>query len=377
MKNENSSSSETSAERADRRKFANIAGILVTLALLAGFIAIGPIGKKSGPAVRVYTSVDEVFARQILDQFTRDTGIPCQAVYDTEAGKTTGLVRRIAAEKTQPRCDVWWSGEVFGTIELARADLLAEYDPPAAADIPAAWRDAHHRWTGCAARARVLAYAPDRVKAESLPASWQSLAQLPGDGLKRLAIANPQFGTTRGHVAAIFAFGTPESGADWLRSLRDAGTTIADGNSHAVRLIESGRADLCLTDTDDVLVARQRGSKIEMLILPLRGAADESPVGPVWIPCTAALVANGPNPEGGRKLVDYLVNAATERALALSDSRNLPVRDALREQVANEVRAIDAALGTLFSCPPTPIDFERVAGSLELAGDKARELLLR
>ncbi|NUQ48387.1 MAG: ABC transporter substrate-binding protein, partial [Phycisphaerae bacterium] len=164
----------------------------------------------AAPAARlvVYTSVDEVFARAVLEEYTRKTGVRVDAVFDSEAGKTTGFLHRLRREAARPRCDVWWSGEIFGTIELAREGLLDAYDSRAAADIPSVWRDAQHRWTGCAARARVLAFDPGRVPVDRLPLTWAELVQ--PEWAARSAIANPQFGTTRGHVAALFAYWGPE-----------------------------------------------------------------------------------------------------------------------------------------------------------------------
>ena len=49
-------------------------------------------------AVTVYVSIDEPFAREVLAEFERRTGIKAVPVFDSEAGKTTGLVNRIIAE---------------------------------------------------------------------------------------------------------------------------------------------------------------------------------------------------------------------------------------------------------------------------------------
>ncbi|MBK8914442.1 MAG: extracellular solute-binding protein [Phycisphaerales bacterium] len=315
-------------------------------------------GCERSPDVVIYTSVDQEFARKILEDFQQISGLKVAAVYDTEAGKNTGFLRRIERERSAPRCDVWWSGEVFGSVELARAGLLAAYDSPAAADIPPEWRDSENRWTGLAARARVLAYHRERVRPEELPGTWRALAE--PRFARRLALANPGFGTTRGHVAALFAEWGPESAAAYLRDLRTGGATIADGNSHAVSLVASGAADWCMTDTDDVWVAQRRGQPIDLAYPRL---ADDRP--PIWIPCTVGLVAGAPHPDAARRLIDYLVSADVERALAESDSGNVPVRAALRESLPQR------------GPHPEAINFDAVARQLS-AGDAAvADILLR
>lgn len=330
--------------------------LLPCVLLAAG--GLGGCDRPSVPTVVVYTSVDQRFAQDVLARFEQQTGVRVAAVYDSEAGKTTGLVRRLEAEKERPRCDVWWSGEAFGTVELARGRVLAAYDSPAAADIPDGWRDRERRWTGVAARARVLAFDTRQLSAADLPPTWRDL----GDPrwASRLALANPQFGTTRGHVALMWAaYGSDET-RRLLQTFRDAGAQIADGNSHAVRLVAAGSAALCMTDTDDVWVAQRRGEPVDLAYPALQ------PGGPaVWIPCTVALVRGGPNPDAGRRLIDFLVSAEAERLLAASDSRNVPVRAVARD-----------ALGYA-GPPPAAPDFEAAADALPAAMAAARDILLR
>lgn len=305
--------------------------------------------------------MDQPFAQGLLQDFTQRTGIRVQAVFDTEAGKTTGLARRLFQERSHPRCDVWWSGEVFATIQLAEAGMLEAYSPATAADIPSEWKDPQGRWTGCAARARVLAYHTRRARPEKPPETWNEIAGWPRERLARFALANPQFGTTRGHVAALFAYWGEASATDFLRRLHESGAPLADGNSHAVRMLESGAADWCMTDTDDVWVAQARGAPID-LCYP--GIDRETPA--LWIPCTVALVAGAPNPAGGRSLVDFLASAEAERALAASNSRNVPVRAETRR-----------SLSPAPDPEPVAVDYQRVSGQVDAAMRAVRELLLR
>lgn len=317
-------------------------------------------GCERGPQqeVVVYTSVDQQFAVQILARFEQDSGLQVVLVADIEASKTTGLVRRLMRERDRPRCDVWWSSEVFGTIELARNEVLEPYESPAAADIPQEWKDARHRWTGLAPRARVVAYNPKRTARDALPDTWRAI----GDHGRaaRLALANPQFGTTRGHVGAMFAYwGAPDAVA-FLETLRAAGARITGGNSMAVQTVLANNADFCMTDTDDVWVARARGRSIDMVYPALEPGGP-----PMWIPCTVALVRGGPNPARGRRLIDYLVSADVERALMNSDSRNVPVRAAVRSDATFETPE------------PAALDFERIADAIPGAMRAARDILLQ
>jgi len=58
--------------------------------------------------------------------------------------------------------------EANKTVELANDGLLAGYDSPSAAGIPATFRDPKHRWTDFAARARVFIVNTDLVEDPSV-----------------------------------------------------------------------------------------------------------------------------------------------------------------------------------------------------------------
>lgn len=361
-------SSARCAARACRSRPRRRSAALLTLAatlLLAGC--------QREPAVVIYTSVDQQFAQHVLAEFTRRSGIRVDAVYDSEAGKTTGLVRRLEREARRPRCDVWWSSEIFGTIALARAGVLTPFVSDSAADIPREWKDAAGLWTAGAARCRVLAYNTQRVTPAELPLTWREL--LEGEWAARLAIANPQFGTTRGHVAAMFAYWGAPAGRAALQNLRDRGARIADGNGPAVQLVAAGVVDVCLTDTDDVWVAQQRGLPVNMVYPRL-----DRDLPPMWIPCTVALVKGAPNREAAGKLIDFLVSAEVEKLLAASDSRNVPVRGQSDEGTKgrrDEGGQGRREAGANDDPAPEPLDWGRIADALEPAMEAAREILLR
>lgn len=307
----------------------------------------------------VYCSVDEAFGRAILSDFESENGLVVEPVFDSEAGKTTGLIERIIAEAEsgRPRGTVLFSGELFNTIRLARLGMLEPYDSPAASDIPSSFRDAEHRWTGIAARGRVLAFDPSRWAPHRVPSRWEELAQ--PDFAAVTAIANPVFGTTRGHVAAMFALWGPERGRAFLTGLRDNGVTMVDGNSTAVRSVMAGRVELAMTDTDDVWVAQRSGASLDFRYL------DMDDGGTLMIPSSVALIRGGPHSDKARALVDYLVSAEVERALAQSDSRNVPVRSALRKELGMEWPASSA------------VDYEQVADAMDEAITAVREILIR
>ena len=281
--------------------------------------------------VVLYSSVDDYVLAEVLLAFEVETGIRVKTVGDTEATKTTGLVLRLLAEREQPRADVWWSSEPFGTIRLAREGVLGPYtSPQAEAAFPAnGWpeslRDPGGAWYGFAQRARVLAYSPAR--AEDPPATLAELTEPRWRG--RIGMARPRFGTTRGHMAWLAAAWGEEAFEAWLLALKGNGLRLYDGNATIVRAIRDGEIDVGLTDTDDVLALRTTSTSVLDAPQIAQDQADAlgrwPDPGRMVIPNTIALVSGGPNPDGASRLIDWILEGNAERIIAASPSGNVPV----------------------------------------------------
>ena len=290
--------------------------VLSAVALLAAVFFL-MFRSASRPEVVVYTSLDPVFSRTILAEFEKETGIRARAVFDTEATKTTGLIERVRRERERPQCDVLWSNEPLRTIRLAKEGLFTPYRSPAAEGIPARFRDASGLWTGFAARARVIAFDPQKLSADRVPRTLDAIFD--ESFRDQIALADPRFGTTGSHLAAWLAAWGEERYRAFLERLRDHGVQIVGGNSMSRDRVLSGEVLLGFTDTDDVEVARRAGDSIDETFL-----ADQ---GTLVLPNTVAIVANSPNPEAAQALVDFLLARAREEALAAAPSRQIPVRD--------------------------------------------------
>jgi iron(III) transport system substrate-binding protein len=283
--------------------------------VLACCLAIG-CGQSPAPRVVVYTALDEIYSRPILDRFEAATGIRVLAVYDTESTKTTGLVTRLIAERSRPRADVFWNNEIAQTIRLQDEGLLEPYRSPAAEAVPLAFKDPNGAWTGLAARARVIIYnrelmpEPPRGLQDFLDPQWKG----------RAAIALPLFGTTATHAAALFSAWGPEPARQFFHQLRDNEVAVLGGNAAVADFVARGEYLFGLTDTDDANGAIEDGKPVRW-VLP-----DQHDLGTLVIPNTVALLRSAPNAEAGRKLIDYLLSPEVEAALAQMRSIQIPLK---------------------------------------------------
>lgn len=268
-------------------------------------------------AVTIYVSTDRVFSEPVLREYEKRTGVRVNPVYDTEETKSTGLANRLIAEKGRPQADVFWSNEPVRTLILKSRGVLATYRSPSAEGIPSALMDPDGYWTGFSARIRVIAYNTQLVKADEAPRSVFDLAEPKWRG--QVAMADPRFGSTSFHVAALYAMAGDEKMDDFFRRLKANGVRVVEGNSVVRDLVARGEVKVGLTDTDDVNVAIEDGQAIAM-VLP-----DAAGLGVPIMPNMVSLIANGPHPDEGRQLIDYLLSADVERQLAQSEAVQIPV----------------------------------------------------
>src|SRR5712672_3143853 len=152
---------------------------VIALALLMSVIGC----RRENSVVVLYTSQDREYAEPILQEFTVQTGIKVNALYDSEAAKTVGLASRLLAEKSHPQCDVFWNNEELRTWQLAAKGVLET------------------NWASIGYRSRRIVlntnwHAPGGIifSTATFTQSWC---------VGKIALAYPLFGTTATHFLAL------------------------------------------------------------------------------------------------------------------------------------------------------------------------------
>jgi iron(III) transport system substrate-binding protein len=310
-----------------------IARIAATLAVLQLVVVAGCSQHEPDDAAReglpprevvIYVSADESIARPVLAAFERDTGVRVRARYDTEASKATALAAMLKAERNAPRADCVWSGEALTTADLAAQGVLSPHRGQRADRIADGCRGQSGRWYAFAARPRVLVYRPSVTGLASLPSSWSELVHGAWEGT--IAMADPRFGTTRGHLIAMSML--PDGrGAAWIDALADRSPRVlAGGNAAVVDAVWRGEATVGMTDEDDVRAARAQGADVECIVLPVVAEGDFAQ-GALVTPGTLACVAGAPHPEEAAMFVEWMLAPRVEAWLAGSRWGNSPIAD--------------------------------------------------
>ena len=291
--------------------------ILLVLVVVAAVAAVMWNSSRHGDnVVVVYVSEDQVFSEPILKDFERDTGIGVRAVYDTEETKSAGVMNRLIGERSNPQADVYWANEPIRAEVLRQQGVSASYRSPSAEGIPYRFRDPQGYWTGFSARARMLIVAK---AGKGNPTSILAYTDPRYRG--KAVIANPLFGTTTAHIAALFALWGDEQGKAFLEAMRRNDVKLASSNGESADQVAAGAFQFALADSDDVHSRQKQG-------LPVEGVypdQDAQGVGCFIVPNAVVLVNGGPHPLAGRKLIDYLLSRETEKKLAYSDAAQIPL----------------------------------------------------
>jgi iron(III) transport system substrate-binding protein len=326
-------------------------GIGVLLSLWAGYVF-------QKPHVVLYCAQDKEFAEGVLKEFEERTGLAATPKYDTEAAKSVSLYTELVKDKDRPRCDVFWNNEILSTIRLQRQGLLEPYDSPSTKPYPNSAKARDHTWCAFAARARVLLVNTKVVpKKEDYPKSLLDLTDKAWKG--RVAMAKPEFGTSATQAVCLFEVLTPKVAKKYYHDLYDNGVQITPGNKQAAEWVGQGRSPkgdvvaVAVTDTDDALEEVKAGSDV-VILFPDRDGDPKSRMGTLFLPNTVAVMKNCPNPEGARKLVDFLLSADVEAKLAESDSHQIPLNPEVKATLPDAIKDGRTA-------HPMDVDFDKAA----------------
>ncbi len=296
--------------------------------------------------VVVYTSVDQVFSEPILKDFEENTGINVKVIYDTEETKSTGVLNRLIAERDNPHCDVFWSGDPVRTNVLKHKGITQRYVSPNSADIPLLYKDKGNQWTGFSARSRVLIYNKKMLSKDDVPNSIFDLAK--PKYANNVAIANPLFGTTTFHIAALFTALGDTAAKAFLADLKKNGVVIASSNGDVKKRVMIGEIACGLTDTDDAFEAMKESTDVDYVFL------DQAGIGTLIMPNTVCLIKNSPHSENGKKLLDYLLSKESEAKLAKSCAQ-MPLHKGVKTT---------KSIPSLDNIKPMEIDYDRTSQKL-------------
>ena len=267
-------------------------GLIPCLALL-GILLVAPAWAQSKP-VMVYGVIHEYTLARLMQMFERDTGGKADFIRLSGGEVAT----RVLAEKQSPRGDV-----IFGISraiqETMKAQgLLEAYKSPRRADVPSRYVDPDGYWTGSSMTVQGFAVNTERWKKElgnaPMPKTWEDLLD---PKYKDLIVAPNPLSAGTGYtfmVGQFFRLGE-EKGWEYLRALDKNVRFYTPSGIAPARMVAAGEFLIAITFAHDALKAISAGYPVALI----------HPAGVSWDIGSASLIKNSPNPEGGKKFIDW------------------------------------------------------------------------
>jgi len=264
--------------------------------LLAG---VRPPAGAAPSQVVLYTADGvEDFYNAVLPPFEQKTGLKVE-VFTSGTG---AVASRIQVEKDHPAADVAVPVPPF-TQASAMNGLMDKYTPKGSEQVPASLKDPQGWWVTLIGDFACWGYNPRLVSQP--PDSYHDLLNPAYAG--KVAYSSP---VTAGdgfsvinHVVALWG---PDKGFAYLRQLEPQIKFHTKGTGFLDVLVSRGEIWISNNDLQSLL-SDELNENMSVKPVFLRGAMGQ-PRSTVNVSYTLQLVHNGPNPDGGRMLMDYLMS---------------------------------------------------------------------
>jgi iron(III) transport system substrate-binding protein len=214
-----------------------IASLLSTLALGSALAACGGSGDGSNAQkLTVYSAQHESLVREMLTDFTKETGIELEF----RDANDSELANQIVQEGDASPADVFLTENSPSIDVVDRAGLLAPLDAATLEQVGEQYRPRSGTWVGFAARSTVLAYDPARVEEAALPASILDLAKPEWKGRLGIAAGGADF---QAIVSAVLAISGEDATRTWLTGLKENAGIYAS-NTAVMKAVNEGEIDV-------------------------------------------------------------------------------------------------------------------------------------
>jgi iron(III) transport system substrate-binding protein len=176
----------------------------------------------------------------------------------------------------------------------SRRGMLAQYDSPESAHYPAATRLAGY-WTPINALTLSMAYNADYIRPEEAPKTWEDLLQPKWKGRMTMSDALYSGGALHWYAALRSVYGK-----SFMEKLAKQDILVRNGSGETTDTLISGERPLAAMLLDYYVVAAiEKGANL-YLVQPEEGIPASYEV--------IGLPAGGPNPDLGRKFLDFALS---------------------------------------------------------------------
>lgn len=206
------------------------------------FISCGNTTKED--IVNVYTHRHYKADDQLFDKFTKETGIKVNIVN----ASADELIQRLETEGKNSEADVLITVDAGRLYRAQSKDLLQPIDSKILnTNIPVQFREKNGYWYGTTYRARIIAYAKDRVDPEHLK-NYEDLIRPELKG--KVLIRSSENIYNQSLLASIIQADGPEKAAEWASGVvANMARNPKGSDRDQVKAVASGEGDIAIVNT--------------------------------------------------------------------------------------------------------------------------------
>jgi iron(III) transport system substrate-binding protein len=294
-----------------------LTGLLTTTGVVVALAACGSSQASDADTLTVYSAQHESLIRTMLEGFTEETGIELEF----RDANDSELANQIVQEDEASPADVFLTENSPSIDVVDEAGLLAPLDDATLQQVGEQYRPASGTWVGFAARSTVLAFNPDDVAEDELPASILDLAAPEWQGRVGIAAGGADF---QAIVSAVLALEGEDATRAWLTGLERNAEVFAS-NTAVMKAVDESQVDVGVMYHYYWYRDQAEGGLVgDDAKLHFFGNQDPGAFVSV---SGAGVLASSDQPEEAQRLVEFLTGAEAQERLADSDALEYAVGD--------------------------------------------------
>ncbi|MBL6929365.1 MAG: ABC transporter substrate-binding protein [Rhodospirillales bacterium] len=254
---------------------------------------------------------------------------------------------QLLAEKGSPVADVAYYGVSFG-IQAGEKGVVSAYKPAHFDEIPAGLKDPDGKWFTIHSGTLGLFVNIDALEGKPVPKSWKDLLKPDYKGMVGYLDPSSAFVGYAGAVAVNRAMGGSldnfDAGIQYFKDLGKNDPIVPKQTSYARVL--SGEIPILFDYDFNAYRAKYKDKANVAFVIPEEGT--------VVVPYVMSLVKNGPNPEKGKKILDFIMSTEGQKVWANAFLRPIRASAMSKEAAAKFLPASDYARSK-------PLDYAKMA----------------
>jgi iron(III) transport system substrate-binding protein len=271
-------------------------------ALALSLLAAATFASAQAKSVGAYTTLEEPLAKELFDQFEKETGI--HVSWQRLAGGEAET--RLEAEKANPQASIWVGGVGLNHMSAKKKGLTTPYKSRMASNTPVQYRDPENYWIGL--YVGPLGFITNtKVAAEqgiTAPKTWADLLKPEYKG--KIRVGNPSLtGTAYNVVTTLrYVFGGDEDKTfDYLKKLDVNVDQYTKSGAAGGKSVAIGEIPIAIGYAHDMVKLRVEGAPVQISI-PTEGTGYEV--------ASMSLVKGGKDMVSAKKLYDWILGKTAQ-----------------------------------------------------------------